>query len=273
MILGGLALWLEEPAPASASTNPPGTPAIGAVSATSASGAAAADPTSDRPSRPWGVLSGYILATVLVGFFALNTHGPSRQAGPSPDLNAMIPTAPAGWDLVRTGDLFQFTPILKTENLIERTYVRRGATPPGAEPIQITVYMAYWSPGQVPVSLVATHTPDACWPGSGWLAQPIAPAPTPFLSNGRTLPAPEYRRFTNASSLQYVWYWHLYDGRSIAQNDPRSALTLLKIAWNYGFRTAGEQVFVRISSNHPWEEIRDDPLLAGIIAELKPMGL
>jgi len=64
-----------------------------------------------------------------------------------------------------------------------------------------------------------------------------------------------------------------YDGRSIAQTDPRSAVMLLKLAWRYGFRTAGEQMFVRISSNRPWAEIRDDPLVTGILARLQPHGL
>ncbi len=253
-ILGGLALWLETP-DADTATVIPDTPDLVA------------------PPRPWGVLSAYALVTVLVGFFVFNTHGPSRESGAPPDLQAMLPISPAGWDLVRTDDLYQFSSVLETEHLIQRTYLRRRDTIPGSEPLQITVYMAYWSPGQVPVSLVAAHTPEACWPGGGWTTQPVAPVETPFSADGQTLPPPEYRAFTNAEYLQHVWYWHLYDGRSIAQNDPRSALMLLKLAWNYGFRTAGEQMFVRISSNRPWEEIHDDPLITDILKRLAPFGL
>ncbi len=262
LILAGLAFWLEQPAPGS-STDAPPTASVEVAPALAGASA---------PPRPWGLLSGYALATMLVGFFVLNTHGPARPAGPTPDLQAILPAAPAGWDLVRTEDLFQFTPILKTNTLLERTYVRRSAGA-GAEPLQITVYLAYWSPGQVPVSQVAVHSPDACWPGGGWVAQPVPPAQNPFLASAHDLPAPEYRAFTNSGSLQHVWFWHLYDGRSIAQNDPRSAGALLKLAWTYGFRTAGEQLFVRFSSNRPWDEIQDDPLLARIAAQLKPFGL
>ena len=251
MILGGLALWLEE----AGSSAPKISPTM---------------PAPPAPPRPWGVLSTYALATVLIGFFVLNTHGPSK-AGLPPDLQAILPTAPAGWELVRTEDLYEFAPILETRNLLQRTYVRSQHT--SAEPLQITVYMAYWSPGQIPVSRVAAHTPEACWPGSGWSAQPVVAADTPFMSGGRALPPPEYRTFTHSGFLQHVWYWHLYDGHSITQNDPRSARTLLKLAWNYGFRTAGEQMFVRISSNVPWAEIRNDPLMSGILAQLEPFGL
>lgn len=237
-----------------------------------ATGASVSTTASPAPARPWGLLTGYALASILVGFFVLNTHGPARGPGTPPDLTTMVPAAPAGWDLVHTEDLFQFTPILKTKNLVERTYLRQSATL-GTDPLQITVYIAYWSPGQVPVSQVAAHSPDACWPGSGWSPLPAAPANVPFNSDGKRLPPPEYRTFTREQLLQHVWYWHLYDGRSITQSDPRSAITLLKLAWNYGFRTAGEQMFVRISSNRPWDEIRDDALVTGIIAQLKPFGL
>ena len=254
LILGGLALWLEEPEPESPSLDP--------VAGDHASG-----PT------PWGVISAYVIAAAFVGFFVFNTHAPARATGPAPDLQAMLPSAPAGWDLVRTQDLFQFTPVLKTEYLVERTYVRNQGSNPGTESLQITVYLAYWAPGQATVSGVAAHTPEACWPGGGWEAIPASPPAAPFLAGRSALPSPEYRTFAQAGFLQHVWYWHLYDGRSIAQNDPRSASVLLKLAWDYGFRKAGEQVFVRISSNRPWEEIRDEPVLAGIVAQLKPFGL
>jgi len=259
MILAGLALWLEEPVAATAKHSE-SAPLI------------TRDPTR-APPLPWGLISGYALATALVVFFVINTHGPARPAGTPPNLQTILPAAPSGWDLVRTDDLFQFSSVLKTENLLERTYVRRQVPGAESELLQITVYIAYWSPGQVPVSQVAIHSPDACWPGTGWVAQPMVPARIPFRASGSDLAVPEYRAFTNTGSLQHVWFWHLYDGRSIAQNDPRSAGALLKLAWNYGFRTAGEQMFVRFSSNRPWSEIRDDPLLAGIVAQLKPFGL
>ena len=252
-LLGALALWLEEPdetpAPPSASPN-----------------------NATRAPRPWGLLTAYGFAGILISFFVLNTHGPSDSTASPPNMQALLPTQPVGWDRVHTEDLYRFSSILETEHLVQRTYIRPGVEP-GSDPVQITVYLAYWAPGQTTVSSVATHTPDACWPGGGWATQPVPPLTQPFLSAGQALPTPEHRAFTNSGFLQNVWYWHLYDGASITQNDPRSAVALLKLAWNYGFRTAGEQMFVRISSNRPWEEIRDDPLLAGILSQLKPFGL
>ena len=258
LILGGLALLLEKPSPVSWP--------IGCDTRLRAPGIA---PT----ARPWGLLSAYGLSVALIGFAVLKTHGPAQPSAPAPDLEAILPVAPAGWDIVHTENLFRFSPVLETEHLVQRTYVRRSDARPGGEPLQITVYLAYWAPGQVPVSLVAAHTPEACWPSGGWTVQPVTAAERPFLAAGRSLPAPEYRAFTHNGFLQNVWYWHLYDGRSIAQTDPRSAVMLLKLAWRYGFRTAGEQMFVRISSNRPWMEIHDDPLVTGILAHLQPHGL
>jgi exosortase len=255
VILGGLAVWLEEP-----------------VSAAGPS-ASAAPAVSAPPSRPWGILAAYTLVCGLVVFFVLNTHGPVRQAGAVPDLSEILPATPPGWDIVRTEELYPFTSILQTDHLLQRTYVRRNYPARAGEPLQISVYLAYWAPGEVPVSLVAAHTPAACWPAGGWTELPAVPVATPFAAGARTLPAPEYRAFTQSNFLQNVWYWHLYDGRSITQNDPRSAVALLKLAWNYGFRTAGEQWFVRVSSNRPWDEIKDDPLVTGILDHLQPFGL
>jgi exosortase len=249
-ILGGIALLLE---------NTPATPA----------------PTlpADAPRpRLWGLVAGYGIAASLLVFFAVKTGGPSLAPRPVPDLEAILPAKPPGWDRVRTPNLYQFAPILQTEHLVERAYVR-AATPEHPEPLLIDVYMAYWPPGKVRVSVVASHTPDACWPGSGWESRPNPPAPSPFLVGNHALPPPEYRIFTNAGRLQHVWYWHLYDGTSISQINPFSAVDFVKLGWNYGFRSAGEQLFVRISSNRPWNEIKDDPLLAEVFTGLAPHGL
>ncbi len=252
-LLGGLALWLED------NRANPSTEALA--------------PATPAASRPWGLLSAYAVVLLMLGFFIFNTHGPVRISEPPPDLEALLPRQAAGWDIVRTDDLYRFTPVLETEHLVQRSYLRRKSTPEGERPLVITVYVAYWAPGQVPVSLVASHTPDACWPGGGWEPEPVAPAPAPFRTGDHIVSTPEYRSFTNSGIRQNVWFWHLYDGRSIAQADPRSAAALMKLALTYGFRTDGEQLFVRVSSNRPWAEVGDEPLVTDILSRLQPHGL
>jgi exosortase len=248
-LLGGIALLLEERGAE--------TPATAATSATSR-------------SPGWLVPAGLFVAVALATTFALLSFKPAPPPGPVPDLVAILPLEPSGWDRVYTEDLYQFSAVLKTEHLIQRSYER--ILPSGSRAF-VTVYLAYWPTGQVPVSLVASHTPDACWPGTGWVQGPRPTLPEPFTVGGAPLTAPAYRIFHNGPSSEYVWYWHLYGGRPIVQIEPRSPRALLEIALRYGFRTAGDQLFVRVSSNLPWEQLRDDPLLTRVFTRLHPLGL
>jgi len=253
VLLGGLALLLER-----RSTPPP--------------------PGGDEPPveplrRPRSVqllLAGALsLTVVLAAFFYANTRPSVRRGEPAPNLAAILPPHPPGWQVLTDTSLYQFSDALHTEHLAQRTYLRQ--TPAGPE--QITVYLAYWRAGQAPVSLVASHTPDACWPGTGWVAQP-APQPRLALPLGdRTLPAAEARFFKNKGYPQHVWFWHLYDGRPIQYQDPYSTRELLKIALRYGFRHDGDQLFVRVSSNRDWSAIAGEPVLAEIFQHLQPLGL
>jgi exosortase len=257
-ILGGLALLLERdpprPAPAQAA---PVAPAVA--------------PNSPRVIRTASLLLAVTLtfAVALGGFFHANTRPSVRRGAPVPNLAAILPLHAAGWQVVTDTQLYQFSDALQTEHLVQRTYVRE--TPAGLE--QITVYLAYWRPGQAAVSLVASHTPDACWPGGGWTAVPAAHPRVELSVSGRPLATAEARFFRSGTFPQHVWFWHLYDGRPIAYRDPYSASALLKIALRYGFRHDGDQLFVRVSSNLPWAQIAAEPVLADIFTRLQPLGL
>ncbi len=230
------------------------------------------------PTEPATVRRGYlpqILATglaVVVGlmvFFYSNTRPSVRQGSPVPDLTALLPARAEGWVVQTSEDLYQFAATLQTDHLAQRTYSRM--TPAGPE--QITIYLAYWRPGQAPVSLVASHTPDACWPGSGWEPVPTPQTREQLTADGRSLPNAESRQFRGGPYTQFVWFWHIYDGRPIDYRDPYSAGELLRIAWRYGFRHNGDQLFVRVSSNRPWADLSREPVVATVFRNLAPLGL
>lgn len=207
-------------------------------------------------------------AAVLVVFFVANTRPSTRAPAPAPEMFALLPASVDGWQ-VKSSDLYEFRGTLKTEHLAQRHYVRATHD----EPLEIIIYVAYWRAGQAPVSLVASHTPDACWPGAGWTPVPT-PQPRPNLIAGdRLLPDSEHRVFEGGDRPQHVWFWHLYDGRPITYRDPYSPVALLQLALRYGFRHAGDQLFVRVSSNRPWEEIAHEPLLTQFFARTQPLGL
>jgi len=52
-----------------------------------------------------------------------------------------------------------------------------------------------------------------------------------------------------------------------------SPAQLLRLAWHYGFRHDGDQLFVRVSSNRSWDDISREPVLATLFARLQPLGL
>lgn len=267
-MLAGLALFLERrekkspaaaPSTLSSSAPSPPLPAPGSPRATLAA---------QHSLRT--LAAGVILAATLIAFFVFNTRPTLHRDAPPPNLYAVLPATVPGWAVETTNDLYQFSALLQTDVLAQRTYVKRAAD---NSRIQVTIYAAYWSPGQASVSSVASHTPDACWPGTGWAAVTPAPPNIVPVTAGRTLAPPEYRLFQSGNFPQHVWFWHLFDGRPIAYRDPYSATALLGIAWRYGFRRDGDQLFVRISSNVPWSAIAEEPLLAQFFARTQPLGL
>lgn len=220
-------------------------------------------------TRMQGALAGgAVAAAVLIAVFVLNTRPVIRRELPAPNLLALLPESAAGWR-VTTADLYEFSGTLRTDHLAQRRYTRMGSS----GPVEITVYIAYWQPGQAPVSLVASHTPDACWPGAGWTPLRTPDNRAMLAAGNRALPQAEHRLFRAGDYPQHVWFWHLYDRRPISYRDPYSPAELLRIAIRFGFRHQGDQLFVRLSSNRPWVEIADEPLLADFFNRTKTLGL
>ena len=213
--------------------------------------------------------AGLGVAAAVVIFCSANTRPAPAPAGPGPNLSSLLAEHYPGWTVVTDPELKRFSSILRTQSLAQRGYLRGG----GADPEEITFYLAYWHPGQAPVSFVASHTPDACWPGAGWSPVPEGPARVSLpLATGR-LPSAEQRVFRSGGWTENVWFWHLYGGRPISYRDPYSIGALARIALKYGFVHDGDQLFVRVSSNRPWAQIASEPLVQRFFVSLIPLGL
>jgi hypothetical protein len=137
----------------------------------------------------------------------------------------------------------------------------------------VTLYVAYWKPGAADASLVDMHSPDACWPGTGWSPEPVEHERAVLGVAGRTLPPAECRMFALAGIETRVWFWHLYGGRPVSFVDPHSVARFLELAVRTGFGPPQEQLFVRVSSNRPWEEIASEPTLRHFFDNVRPLGL
>lgn len=251
-MLAGLAILLESKAPAA-----PAVPKAGA-----------------GPAPRWSLRIFWTgcSACLLIGmFYFANSRPSNRQELPAPNLAALLPTEPAGWQVLTPKDLYQFSDILHTSHLMERTYLRPNAA---GQLTQLTVYVAYWEAGQTSVSQVATHTPDACWPGAGWATAPLSNPQQVLELPGWQTSRSEHRIFHNADGFpQNVWFWHIYDGKVINYRDPYSLPALFHIALQYGFRKQGDQFFIRVSSNRDWSELANEPLVREIFTNLATLGL
>lgn len=209
------------------------------------------------------------VATLLIAFFGVHFRLTPESKVVAPNVEDLLPSTAAGWRVGPAQDLNRFRDALQTDHFAQRTYLRDTAD----GPVQITLYVAYWAPGQANVSLVATHTPDSCWPGVGWKPVFISDTREAIVVQGRALPIAEHRLFQNREYPQHVWFWHIYDGAPIKHLNPLSPRNVLKIATRYGFKRAGDQMFVRVSSNRALGDLANDPLLADFFARLQPHGL
>ncbi len=233
-------------------------------------GRAAPPPGPRKTLRPQAALGATLLAGLAtLAVFVANTTSSTRQGSPVPDLLAILPADAAEWAVATTPDLYRFAGILRTDHLAQRAYTRTDAK--GAE--RVTLYLAYWSEGQASVGLVGSHTPDACWPGAGWVLTEVADPRTTLDIGGHPLPEAQHRLFTAEGYPQHVWFWQLYDGRMVEVGDPRSVRSLIGIALRYGFRKGGRQAFVRISSNRPWDEISKEPFVTEFLGRARVLGL
>jgi exosortase len=256
ILLGLLAVLLERH-----SKRPEGTPGKSRVL-----GATRPSP-SDSTSR---ILAGGLVgALALAMAFGWHTRKPPASRQAAPDLEKIVPPSYADWHVITEADLNRFQDRLQTDHFVQRTYTRMAAD----GPIQITFYLAYWAPGQASASLVATHTPDACWPGSGWNPVPSESNHAHLDVDTHEIPEAEHRLFTREGSPQQVWFWHLYGHRPIPFLDPLSPRNVITIALRDGFRRAADQLFVRVSSNRRWADIAQEPLVRDIFARLQPLGL
>ena len=229
--------------------------------------------TEVAPSRPrrapgWIALAAVLFATGMMGSWFLRPIERASPVGRSPDLASIIPDKIPGWEVSKPEDLRQFAQELRTGCLMQRSYSRLTAS--GRE--EVTLYVAYWRPGQASVTFVSSHTPDMCWPGLGWAMVPGRTLTTDLRVARHTLPPVQARSFERSAEALNVWYWHLYGGRVVEDFDTHSPLLVLSQVVENGARDNRGQIFVRISANAEWSQIDDGALLSTFFGGLRQWG-
>ena len=137
--------------------------------------------------------------------------------------------------------------------------------------LQISIYAAYWKPGKMSPRLVASHTPDVCWVGNGWVCQSAGIADLE-MSNGQRLRVKTRVFAAPVGAPQHVMFCHVVGGlpRDYGQfGAPAWYAFLSELRWG-GLNLREEQLFFRISSNHPFETFSDAAPVRFFLSRLGP---
>lgn len=126
--------------------------------------------------------------------------------------------------------------------------------------MRVSIYGAYWTPGKMSHRLIASHTPDVCWVGGGWQRLKQGIEHVVVLEGAKPLRL-EHRTYALRGQTEHVVFCHLVGGT------PMTYATGAEPPWHAifrdllskGLRQREEQLFLRISSDRPFEEFKDAP--------------
>jgi hypothetical protein len=229
-------------------------------------------------------LGGIIALVILIAAFGLQwvplrnvKDGDTQSALRRIDLATRLPKTTQGWESVEEPlgpTEFLQTAVEKTLNyddMVNRVY-RKGDR-------RFGLYVAYWSPGRMPVQKVASHTPDRCWSENGWACEALRIERDLKAGDQSLLPA-RWRLFrppANAGAKQYVLYWHLVGGELYDYgegfNQRLSPVQWWRETLHYAVKGSSDQYFVRLMSAQPLEELRADAGFQEILRALAELGL
>lgn len=159
---------------------------------------------------------------------------------------------------------------LNFDDAIFRTYELADA--------RVAVYAAWWRPGKMSPRLVAGHTPDVCWPANGWVRDAACEAEFAALGGQLTaagfLPG-ECRVFSGAGRPEHVVFWHKVgdEVKSYGNAWAPPWWAIFDEMRRDGLDLRQEQLFVRLSSNRPIEELLARPEIGPLIESLRSLGL
>ncbi|MFU8848694.1 MAG: exosortase-associated EpsI family protein [Opitutales bacterium] len=148
---------------------------------------------------------------------------------------------------------------------------------------QVMVYVAYWLPGSEPYSSVAIHNPDSCWVIAGWDVLERESNRRADLA-GFSLKEHEFGIYRKSGSETHVLFWHLLGGEpnqyiknmiwtSSGLDSFKRQFYFIYNMYQMGFDLGQDQLFVRISSNKPFEEIEASGELQEVLAALQALNL
>ena len=148
---------------------------------------------------------------------------------------------------------------------------------------EVMVYVAYWFPGSEPYSSVAIHNPDSCWVIAGWDVLERESNRSVDLA-GYPLKEHEFGVYRKDGHEVEVLFWHLLGGEpnkyikhmlwtSSGIDSFKRQFYFIFNMYQMGFDLGQDQLFVRVSSNKPFEELEASGELDEILSAIEGLGL
>lgn len=222
---------------------------------------------------PW---IGFGVLAVLLFFHFYNPFGMEPQPGRGAHVADYVPGQLEGWE-VRNKDLGETESVRdRAEAILDLDdFVYRNYSRPGANEF-FEVYVAYWAPGKASILEVSSHTPDRCWTENGWTALDRKHQVDKEVKGEPLLPS-EWRVFEIQGNEQFVHYWHLVGGKAYQYGQRSNAFptpyTYVRDLLRSHLTGTGEQYFIRINTNVPFERLWNDPGFQEVVSEVADLGL
>ena len=226
-----------------------------------------------------GIAISFVVLGVAVALQVLNVRdlsagdvGSVRSVG---HLAGKVPIKIPGWQAkdepLGASELMrgQVASILNFDDYVYRIYTR-GDT-------RIGFYVAYWRRDRMPVSRVASHTPDRCWTENGWKCETMGFNQVLILPDKSRLQPAQSRLFVSPSNTrENVLFWHMVGGKAFDFGERFTAFThpgkWLRDTVAYATLGSSEQYFIRLTSNRSFEELRGDAGWDELLRALAELG-
>lgn len=219
-----------------------------------------------------------LAAAVLLGIVGVQLYAawlPEPERPEREPLEAVLPDAIEGWQV-------EDRELGETESVIERSrsllgfddFVYRVYRGPVTT---FSVYVAYWSPGKMPVRLVNQHTPDRCWTEVGWTCTEREWS-VERSAGGTALQPAQWGTYTHGDHEQTTYFWHIVGGEAFWYGGERinthtAVSTIFENFLKFGFNQNREQFFVRVIYDGDREALWQDPGFNRVMQDLAELCL
>lgn len=230
------------------------------------------------PQKSHKILYGAIglLLAVCIGLQLIRPHDRYHFKPPAP-LKEYLPKEIGGWvgEDHKLGDTElmreKVESILGFDDVIFREYKKNGHS--------FSIYIAYWKPENQMQVEIGAHTPDICWVDAGWKIDKADHA-YDFSPPGVKCWPGQYREMEAGDNHINVVFWHFVGGdpsgysQGIQTHWLKRIPDRMRVLWanRFGYYRS-EQYFIRISSQVPIKDLRQDEFFMGIYKLLLPMGI